>query len=380
MIATNTAWNIINFRGALVRALIKSGYDVVAVSPVDDYAEKIDEIGARFVPLSMDNKGAHPISDVLLFLRLLAILMKERPAAFLGYTVKPNVYGGLAARLLGIPAINNVAGLGTAFIQENMVTRIVEKLYRLGFAKASRVFFQNDDDRILFISRGLVRQEVTEVLPGSGVDTARFVPLAPADTRTRPFRFLLFGRLLWDKGIGEYVEAARCIRAKRQDVEFQTLGFLDVPNRTAISHIQMDAWEREGMIRYLGDTDDVQPFIAQADCIVLPSYREGTPRSLLEAASMGKPVITTNSVGCRNTVDDGVTGYLCRPRDAADLVGKMETILSLSADQRVEMGTNARNKMLTQFDESIVIAKYLDAIKSIVVNDCSTGIMVSRNA
>ena len=221
VIATNTAWNIVNFRGALIRALIKSGYEVVAVAPVDNYAVRIGEFGARFVPLSMDNKGTHPIKDFLLFLRLLAILIKERPTAFLGYTVKPNVYGGLAARLLGIPAINNVAGLGTAFIQENMVTRIVEKLYRLGFAKACRVFFQNDDDRILFISRGLVRQEVTEVLPGSGVDTARFVPSAPTDTRTRPFRFLLFGRLLWDKGIGEYVEAARYIRAKRQDVEFQ---------------------------------------------------------------------------------------------------------------------------------------------------------------
>jgi len=368
VIASNTAWNIVNFRGALIRALITSGYEVVAVSPVDKYAARISEFGARFVPLPMDNKGTHPIKDCLLFFRLLTILFKVRPAAFLGYTVKPNVYGGLAARLLGIPAINNVAGLGTAFIRESMVTRIVERLYRLGFAKACKVFFQNADDRTLFISQGLVEMEVAETLPGSGVDTTRFKPLARTHTGPCPFRFLLFGRLLWDKGIGEYVEAARRVRMNRQDVEFQILGFLNVPNKTAISQTQMDNWEREGAIRYLGETDDVQPFIAQADCIVLPSYREGTPRSLLEAASMGKPVVTTNSVGCQNIVDDGMTGYLCKPRDAADLADKMDKILSLSPDQRIAMGMKGRDKMLIQFDERIVIAKYLDTLKLLGAN------------
>ncbi|MBE0558921.1 MAG: glycosyltransferase family 4 protein [Proteobacteria bacterium] len=380
VIASNTAWNIVNFRGALIRALIKAGYDVVAVSPVDKYAERIGEFGARFVPLSIDNMGTHPLKDLLLFSRLLVILIRERPAAFLGYTVKPNVYGGLAARLLGIPAINNVAGLGTAFIRENMITRVVEVLYRLGFAKASKVFFQNADDRILFVSRGLVQKEVTEILPGSGVDTARFIPSALANPGSRPFRFLLLGRLLWDKGIGEYVQAARCIRAKRRDVEFQILGFLDVPNRTAISRTQMYTWEHEGAIRYLGDTDDVQPFIAQADCIVLPSYREGTPRALLEAASMGKPVVTTDSAGCRDVVKDGVSGYLCRPHDAADLAEKMEKILSLSLDQRIDMGSEGRNKILTQFDERIVITKYLDTLKLMITNDSLTGCSSSGNA
>lgn len=363
MLSSNTSWSIVNFRESLIRSFISHGYDVVAVSPSDEYASKIGEFGARFVPMPMDNKGVNPFNDFLLFLRLFTLLIREKPAVFLGFTVKPNVYGGIAARLLGIPSIKNVAGLGAAFIRENWVTRVVELLYRLGLGGSSKVFFQNADDNKLFVSRGLVRREITDILPGSGVDVLKFSPATSDAAENRPFRFLLLARLLWDKGVGEYVQAAQRILKKRQDVVFQILGFLDVKNPSAISHAQIDEWEEEGVIQYLGAVEDVRSTIAHADCVVLPSYyREGTPRSLLEAASMAKPIITTDTAGCRDVVINGETGFLCRPRDADDLAIKMEGMLSLSSDQRIVMGLKGRKKMIEQYNEQIVINKYLEVL------------------
>jgi glycosyltransferase involved in cell wall biosynthesis len=338
----------------------------------------------------MDNKGTHPGRDFGLFLRFLSLLRRERPAVFLGYTIKPNVYGGLAARLLGIAAINNVAGLGTAFVRDTWLTRVVEGLYGVGLSGAKKVFFQNDEDRALFLARRLVRPDVIERLPGSGVDTKRFAPeLFPChpdprhhredgnvdsrirgnygDVGLRPFRFLLSARLLWDKGVGEFVEAARQLLQEGVAAEFQLLGFLDVENRSAVARKNVEAWEREGLVRYLGTVDDVRPMIAQADCIVLPSYyREGVPRSLLEAASMAKPIITTDAVGCRDVVSDGVNGYLCRPRDAKDLARRMRQMMALSPEERRKMGLAGREKMTREFDENIVIGRYLETIQEIL--------------
>ena len=181
------------------------------------------------------------------------------------------------------------------------------------------------------------------------------------------FRFLLIARMLWDKGVGEYVEAARLIRARWPRAECCLLGFVDVQNPAAISRAQMDDWVAQGFVRYLGVSDDVRTEIAMADCIVLPSYREGTPRTLLEASAMGRPVITTDAVGCREVVDDGINGYLCKPRDAVDLAAKMEQMLSLSTEQRSAMGLRGRDKMVAQFDEQIVIKKYLAAIEEILL-------------
>lgn len=389
VLVSNTAWSIANFRGGLIRALCAAGYEVVTVAPPDEHVPRIEALGVLFVPLAMDNKGANPVRDFGLFLRFLSLLRRERPEVFLGYTVKPNVYGGLAARVLGIAAISNVAGLGTAFIRDTWLTRVVEGLYRAGLAQAKKVFFQNYEDRALFLARGLVRPDVMERLPGSGVDTERFAPevffLHPGslhqggddivdtcvrgndgDVGLRPFRFLLAARLLWDKGVGEFVGAARKLRQEGVAVEFQLLGFLDVENRTAVSRGEVEAWEREGVVRYLGTMDDVRPVFAQADCIVLPSYREGVPRSLLEAASMAKPIITTDAVGCRDVVSNGVNGYLCRLRDADDLARQMRRMMALSPEKRRIMGLAGREKMVREFDEKIVIGRYLETIQEIL--------------
>lgn len=369
IICLNTAWNLLNFRAGLIRALVAQGYEVLAVAPDDSYAPRLAALGCRFVPLPMDNQGTHPGRDAVLLGRFVRLLMRERPDVYLGYTVKPNVYGSLAARLLGIPVVNNIAGLGAVFIREGWLVRVVRKLYSVALARSTKVFFQNDDDRQLFISGGLVRAEVTDLLPGSGIDLARFsvVPLGATDGTERKFRFLLIARMLWDKGVGEYVDAAKLIHERWPQAECCLLGFVDAQNPTAISGSEMEAWVAQGVVNYLGVSDDVRIEIAAADCIVLPSYREGTPRTLLEAAAMGRPIITTDAVGCREVVDDGHNGYLCTVRDAGDLAEKMERMLSLTHEQRSEMGLRGREKMETEFDEQIVIRKYLAAIDDILL-------------
>ena len=367
VLCLNTAWNLVNFRAGLIRALIAAGYEVVAVAPNDKYAAGLKALGCRFVPLHMENGRANPLTDALLTWRLLRLFARERPKVYLGFTIKPNVYGSLAAHMMRIPVINNIAGLGSVFIKDGWLVRVVRWLYRMTLKRSAKVFFQNDDDRQLFISGGLVDAEVTELLPGSGIDLSRFIPtrIPRVQDANSNFRFLLIARMLRDKGVGEYVEAAKLLRQRWPLAEFCLLGFLDVQNPTAISRAEMDAWVAEGVVNYLGVSDDVRAQIVMADCIVLPSYREGTPRTLLEAAALAQPIITTDVVGCREVVDDGVNGYLCNVRDVGDLAEKMERMLSLSPEQRSEMGQRGRAKMEVEFDEQIVIKKYLAAIEEI---------------
>ncbi len=366
LIALNTAWNLVNFRAGLIRGLLDAGYEVVTVAPSDEYVPRLLELGCGYVPLAMHNQGTHPVRDLLLLWRFWRLLRKVRPDVFLGYTVKPNVYGSLAAHALGIPVINNIAGLGAVFIKRNWLSRLVEGMYLLALSRSARVFFQNEDDRRLFVDGGLVRAEVTDRLPGSGVDLIRFSPVLLADTLRERMRFLLIARMLWDKGVGEFVEAACLLKQRGVDAEFCLLGFLDVQNPAAISRKQMDEWVAEGVVHYLGVSDNVQVEIAQADCVVLPSYREGTPRTLLEAAAMARPIVTTDAVGCREVVADGINGYLCKPKDAFDLANKMEQIASMSPAERKSMGIRGREKVEREFDEQIVIDKYLSVIQAVL--------------
>src|SRR5690606_12419504 len=224
---------------------------------------------------------------------------------------------------------------------------------RLALSRSVKIFFQNDEDRALFVSGKLVSDAITDRLPGSGIDLDHFVPISLPNKKT--LRFLLIARMLWDKGVGEFVEAARVLKGQGLNAEFCLLGFLDVQNPAAISRSQMDEWMEEGVICYLGASDNVAEEIALADCVVLPSYREGVPRTLLEAAAMARPLVTTDSVGCRDVVDDGINGYLCKPQDAIDLADKMAQIVALSHAEREAMGQRGREKMEHEFDEQIVV-------------------------
>jgi glycosyltransferase involved in cell wall biosynthesis len=367
VICANTTWNLVNFRSSLIKALLAQGHEVIAVAPIDDYAHRLTALGCRYVPMPMDNKGTHPVHDAALAWRFLRLFWREKPDVFLSYTIKPNIYGSLAAHLAGVSVINNIAGLGSAFLKNNWLTALVKKLYKFALTRSIKVFFQNRDDEALFIESQLVNRNKTAVLPGSGVDLNHFYFSTIDKPLSQPFRFLLIARMLRDKGVAEFAEAAKIIRQERPDVEFCLLGFLDSQNPTAISTVQMQAWVTEGHIQYLGSADDVRPEIEHADCIVLPSYREGTPRTLLEAAAMGRPIITTDAVGCRDVVDDGVNGLLCEVRSASDLSLKMRQMLNLSPQQRNEMGLQGRKKIEHAYDENIVIQTYLATINTLMI-------------
>ncbi len=365
-IGSNTAHYVWQARRNLISALQNEGHNVVVLAPRDTYADRFTGLGVAYaeVPMKMNK---NPFSDLLLYRRFRKALGAAKPDVYLGFTIKPNIYGAMAAHQLKIPTINNIAGLGTLFGSDSIVARIAKTLYRMSLRRAALVFFQNPDDRRFFTEGGVVRHNRHDLLPGSGVDLSRFAfdPL-PIDRQTDEITFLLVGRMLWDKGVGEFVEAARNIRQTHKNVHFCLLGALDTDNPGAISRVQMDAWVNEGHINYLGYTDNVMEEIAKADCVVLPSaYPEGTPRTLLEAAAVGRPIIATDAPGCRETIDDGVNGYLCKLRDPADLQSKLEKVIALSPQARQDMGRAGRAKMEREFDESIVIGKYIDQIRAL---------------
>jgi glycosyltransferase involved in cell wall biosynthesis len=361
-ISINASWNILNFRAGLIRALCAEGYQVAAISPPDSHAPRLAELGCRHLPVMMDSAGVSPLNDLRLLVRYRKALKAAKPDVFLGYTVKPNVWGSLAAQSLGIPTINNVSGLGTAFIREGLLTRVVTALYKVAFRRASTVFFQNQEDRDLFINRRIVDPAKTALLPGSGIDLQRFTAAPRERGEGEPFTFVMVARLVWDKGVREYVEAARLVRARYPEARFQLLGFLDVANRTAVPRAEVEAWVAEGLIDYLGEADDVRPFLEAADCVVLPSYREGLPRVLLEASAMARPLIATDVPGCRHIAVHGVNGYLCAVRDPASLAGAMGDMLALPEGERLKMGRAARARVEAEFDERKVVELYLQAI------------------
>lgn len=360
VLSINTTWNIVNFRSNLIRRLQAGGYRVVAISPVDPNVAALVAMGVEHIAIGIDSKGMSPVHDLQLFANYWRTLRRLRPVVFLGWTVKPNVYGSLAAHALGIPVINNISGLGTAFINVGLLTRMVQMLYRTALARSSTVFFQNRHDRDLFVAQRLVRAPRTALLPGSGIDLAQFVP-EPANEAATPV-FLMVARLLRDKGVVEFADAARIVRQKRPDVAFELLGFLDVQNRTAIDRDTVEGWEREGRLRYLGEAADVRPYLARATAVVLPSYREGMPRSLLEAAAMGRPLIATDVPGCTEIARAGQNAFLCAPRDARSLADAMLALLALDADSHAAMGRRSREIAEREFDVSVVEASYLDAI------------------
>ncbi|MBC5774281.1 glycosyltransferase family 4 protein [Pontibacter sp. KCTC 32443] len=362
-IVINTSWNIFNFRMSLIKALLAEGHEVVAIAPHDSYSQRLIDAGCRFVPVTME-KGTNPFKDIWLTWRLYRAYSRVKPDVVLHYTIKPNIYGAIAAHLAHIPSINNVSGLGTIFIKKDYISNIALRLYKQAFQYPFKVFFQNQDDRRLFLKHKLVRAGITEVLPGSGIDLQEFKPMPKPDPDA-PFTFLMIARVLYEKGVAEYMEACRLLKEKYPGIKCQLLGQVDELSRFGIKQTVLDEWLATGAVEYLGTTDDVATIIAQADCVVLPSYREGTPRTLLEAAAMAKPLIATNVPGCREVVQQSINGLLCRVRNASDLADKMEQMLQMPPEQLQRMGEASRQIAETRFDVNFVIQRYLHAINEV---------------
>ena len=359
-IAANNASNIVTFRQGLIRGLSAAGYHPVVIAAVDPPAEqRMQALGVDRIPVELDRSGLNPLADLKLVLEYRRILKRVSPAVLLGFTIKPNIYGCVAARSLGIPAIPNVSGLGTVFLVGGPLRVLVTAMYRFAFKRCPVVFFQNPDDLELFVGERIVRPSQARLVPGSGIDLDRF---APAALPPAPPRFLLIARLLRDKGVREYVEAARMLRATHPEARFQLLGPIDPGNRSAIRQDELDRWIADGTIHYLGSAEDVRSHIADASAIVLPSYREGLPRSLLEGAAMARPLIATDVPGCRELVEPGVNGSLCDVRSAGSLAGAMRALIETPPEERTKMGLASRKLVEERFSEQRVVESYLDAL------------------
>ena len=361
LFVSNTAFSICNFRFGILERLVADGYKVITVGPKDLYSAKLAAMGCEVIDLPMAAKGVNPREDLFLMGQLRRLYKTIKPDFIFHFTIKPNIYGSLAARLAGIPSIAVTTGLGYTFIQNNWVARVARLLYKAAFSSPKEVWFLNEDDRQTFLRHRLVTPDKAVLLHGEGVNTTHFCP-QPAPLADGKTRFLLVARMLWDKGVGEYVEAARQVLKQYPGAVFQLLGECGVPNPSEMTRVQMAEWEREGIIQYLGTTTDVRPYLAQVDCVVLPSYREGVPRTMLEAAAMEKPLIATDAPGCRDVVVNGKTGWLCPVKDATALAGCMVQLLDMPAADRLTMGRAGRRYIVNNFDEKKVVAHYLTTL------------------
>jgi len=373
---SNTAFYLHNFRLGLLRALREKGFDVSLAAPDDGYAERLRREGFRLMPLAhLDRKGSNPVHDLRFLLESYRLYKLEKPDIVLHFTIKVNVFGGIAAGLAKTKALSTITGLGWLFINPGLKTRLgragYEVLYRIALSFSSKVFFQNEDDRQLFVRKGIVNAPKSAWTPGAGIDTTHFCPdsLPPRDSEGTALVFLFIGRMLWDKGVGEFADAARMVKQTHPDAEFQLLGPIDNENRSAITESVIDGWAGQGIVKYLGSTDDVRPFIRDSDVVVLPSYREGTPRSLLEAMAMERPVIATDAPGCREVVDDGRNGLLVPVRNAQALASAMKQMIERGAGGRSRMGAYGRSKVLNEYDERITIDQYIRAIEEALAGE-----------
>ncbi len=361
IIATNT------IRRKLTSELMEQGYDVTVLT-----TGKSDELqlarSRGFIIVDVKSSGSNPLGIGAYMQNIRKALKEIQPNVCLTFTIRPAIWGNMVTRRLHIPTITNITGIGPLFASNNPVYVAARMLYKFVLKRTAKIFFQNSDDRALFLKHGFSKEEKTALVPGSGVDHSFFAPM-PSPESNKNFVFLFISRLVKDKGINEYVEAARMIRKDFQHAECRILGPLWDQNLkgNTVSRTELDAWIAEGVVKYLGETSDVRPFIAAADCIVLPSYREGTSNVLLEASSMERACITCNTTGCKEIVEDGNTGFLCKIADAADLSDKMKQMLTMDTSARIEMGRRARQKVIREFDKQIVVNAYLEAIREAII-------------
>lgn len=358
LVLTNNIGGLHSFRKEVVKAIAEAGYEVYISEPDDDERVRyFEEIGCHIVKTDFNRRGMNPVEDVKLILKYWKMIKQLKPKAVLSYTIKPNIYGGIACRLTGTPQLANVTGLGDAMENGGWLQKLTVGLYKVGIGKAKCVFFQNATNKQFCETHGIVGRK-TRLLPGSGVNLEHHTYQAfPKDEGK--VRFLFIGRMLRDKGIEEYFEAAKVIKGKYPNTEFQILG-----NVEGNYQDKLDALSKDGIVNHLGTTSDVRLYIGAVECTIMPSYHEGMSNVNLESAANGRPVITTDVPGCRETVDDGVTGYLVDARSAESLIAAIERFIALPYREKVKMGQEGRKKVEREFDRQIVVKAYLEEIAS----------------
>jgi glycosyltransferase involved in cell wall biosynthesis len=366
LITANTSWFVQNFESKLIQDLQSHGATVVVAAPLDASSSTFSKNGVEYIEVAMNRRGLNPFFDVLLIFRLYRIFKSVRPDIIFHNTIKPVIYGSIAARLAKIEkSVVMIPGLGYVFVGEKrkhkLLRALVQRMYKFALKSASTIFFQNPDDKNYFLENALVPEDKVELTYGLGVDAERFRYNEP----TRPGNscvFILMSRMLWDKGVGEFVAAAKEVKQAHPYARFQLLGKIDKDNPNNIELKTIQEWESAGIIEYLGKVADVCPVLENTDVVVLPSYyREGIPNALMEGMAMGRPIITTDMPGCRETVIDQVNGILIPSRDVDALARAMEFMI-LHPERRIEMGRAGRNMVLEKFEVKKVNAIILKSM------------------
>jgi len=369
----NAIWGLVNFREAVFRHFYERGAEIVLVAPSDEHAELKAKVPAyvRYIPVRLSRTSRNPLNDVAYLWQLLRIYRKERPDCIFHYTIKPNVYGTLAARLLGIHRVAMVAGLGYTFAKKGLPDRVAQNLLRLGLRLSDRVFVLNTSNRDVLVSRGFVRQgDVILLRGGEGIDTEQLCEGEEQKENT-PTTFLMVGRALYDKGYAEFVEASRLLKAEGAEAKFCLLGSIDEAYPNAVPRTTIDADVKAGVIQYLGFTNQPESIMGQPGVVVVvPSYHEGMNRSLMEACALGKPIITTNIPGCREMVKEGRNGYLIPAKNGQALAEAMRRYLSLPYAEKVAMGHRCRRIALQTYDVHHVIKQYEECLASVLHTSC----------
>lgn len=360
LIITNNFNGLHSFRKEVVKALIDEGHKVVVSAPFDEKRHYFEEIGCKLIDTQFNRKGTNPIKDMSLMLYYRRLLKRIKPDVVLSYTIKPNLYGGMACQLCRVPQIANITGLGTAVENPGWLQRLTIRLYKIGLRKTRTVFFQNKANMEFCQSHKMVKQGTDRLIPGSGVNL-QYHTLQEYPAENEPVRFIFISRLLKEKGIEEYLIAAHEIKAKYPDTEFHILGDCEEDYQERIEKLQKD-----GIVIYHGKQPDVRPYIGKAWCTVHPSfYPEGMSNVLLESCAAGRPIITTDRPGCGEIVENGVNGYVVKQQDGYDVARKIEEFMELPYEKKRELGLAARRKVEREFDRQIVVNAYLEEIKRI---------------
>jgi len=367
-LSSNSSWYLFNFRRSTIKRLLKDDFKVICISPKDNFTDHLINLGCEWKEIKVSRKGLNPLQDLSLFFKIYITYLKLKPVAAFHFTVKNNIYGSFAAFLARVPAINNITGLGTAFLQRNFISRVVTLLYKLSQPLADTVFCQNSEDINMLESLDILSKDQIKLLPGSGVDLKRFNPSIKlqVDESKKKFRFLYAGRMLSDKGLNELFEAISSINNFQVRCELWLCGFIDHENVSAISEETLNNWNQSKWLFWLGQSSSIENIMSQVDCIVLPSYREGMPKSLLEAGAMAIPVVTTDVPGCNTIISHEVNGLICKPKDAISLEAALNSMLEMTDVERQEMGNRGREIVKEKYDEEIVIQSALDAVYKII--------------
>ncbi len=355
----NHSITIYNFRLELVQALIKEGHQVVVSSPYGDRIEDLIKEGCEFKDIEISRHGMNPIKECVLIAKYIKLLKDVKPDVVLSYTIKPNIYGGIACSLTKTPYMVNITGLGTAVENGGLVQKMLCMLYKIGLRKAHKIFLQNKYNAAFFEEKGLYKEK-HQIIPGSGVNLQRFTVM-DYPPNTENIKFLMIARVMKDKGADEYIAAAKAIKEKYPNTEFHICGLCEDEYKAKLDEIK-----DKGIINYHGMVSDVRTIIKDTHCTVLPSYHEGMPNVLLESAACGRPVIATNIPGCQETFDDGVSGIGCEAKSTQSLIDAIEKFLALSHEEKAKMGKAGRTKIEKRFDRQIVVEAYKKEINAIL--------------